>query len=340
MRKTVVAFAFIAAGGVAAGVASAQTTLRYDTWVSPKHGQNAEVIPAWSKMVEEATQGRVKISVSYPPNVNPATFFDRLTDGISDVAWGFHGYNPGRFLVTQIVELPGLDAEAEVASVAYQRIQERFLDKVGEHKGIKVLHVFAHGPGVLHSRGPVTTIDHMKGLKVRNGGGIAAEISNALGFVQVPAPATKVYEIVSQGVADGALMSIEVQMSFKLKEIARHILVQPGGLYNGSFFVGMNLDKFNKLSKTDQAAIEKVSGETAARLTGKVWEKSDSLGTEEAKAAGNTITVASPEFARLIREKLAGIERDWIEKASKKGLDAKGALDALREEVRKVKAKS
>lgn len=340
MRKTGLAFALTAAGCVTVAAASAQTTLRYDTWVSPKHGQNAEVIPAWSKMVEEATQGRVKISVSYPPNVNPATFFDRLTDGISDVAWGFHGYNPGRFLVTQIVELPGLDAEAEAASVAYQRVHERLLDKAGEHKGIKVLHVFAHGPGVLHSRGPVTSIDHMKGLKVRNGGGIAAEISNALGFVQVPAPATKVYEIVAQGVADGALMSSEVQTSFKLKEIARHMLVQPGGFYNGSFFVGMNPDKFNKLSKADQAALEKVSGEAAARLTGKVWQRSDEIGFEDAKAAGNTITVADPEFAKQIREKLSGIERDWIEKASKKGFDAKGALDALREEVRKVKAKS
>jgi TRAP-type C4-dicarboxylate transport system substrate-binding protein len=340
MQKTVFAFAFIAAGCAAATAASAQTTFRYDTWISPKHGQNAEVIPAWSKMVEEATQGRVKIAMSYPPNVNPATFFDRVTDGISDIAWGFHGYNPGRFVLTQIVELPGLDADAERASVAYQRIQERFLDKAGEHKGIKLVHVFAHGPGVLHSRAPVTNIDQMKGLKVRNGGGIAAEISNALGFVQVPAPASKVYEIVSQGVADGALMSIEVQMSFKLKEIARHVLVQPGGFYNGSFFVGMNLDKFNKLSKADQAAIDRVSGETLSRLTGKVWDKSDMLGLEEAKAAGNTITMASPELAKHIREKLAGIERDWIEKASKKGIDANAALKALRDEVKKLKTKS
>jgi TRAP-type C4-dicarboxylate transport system substrate-binding protein len=340
MRNLALTFACIGAACAATTHASAQTVFRYDTWISPTHSQNAVVIPAWSKMVEDATQGRVKIAMSYPPNVNPATFFDRATDGISDIVWSFHGYNAGRFLLTQIVELPGLDADAEQASIAYQRIHQKFLDKAGEHKGIKVIHVFAHGPGVLHTRQPITTAEQMKGLKVRNGGGIAAEVSNALGFVQVPAPASKVYEFVSQGVADGAFMSIEVQTSFKLKEIARYVLVQPGGFYNGSFFVGMNPDKFAKLSKADQDAIDRVSGENLAALTGKEWDKSDRLGEEDARASGTTITTASPEVAKQVREKLGGIEREWLDKVSKKGFDGRAALDALRAEVQKLKGRS
>ena len=320
--------------------AMAQTTLRIDSWTSPRHPQNGQVFVSWMKEVEEATEGRVKVNLTYPPNVNPATFFDRLTDGVTDVAWSFHGYNPGRFVLTQIVELPGLDADAESASLAYQRIHEKYLDKLGEHAGIKLLYVFSHGAGVLHSRQPVTSIEQFKGLKVRIGGGVSADVSNALGIVQVPAPATKVYEIVAQGVADGVFMNMEVKESFKLKEVAPHTLVLPGGFYFGSFFVGMNQAKFDRLPKADQDSIMKVSGEHMARTTGRVWAKADTEGGELAKAAGNTITTASPALEKQIKDRLAGVEKDWIERASKKGLNAAQALAELRAEVKKIRAGS
>ena len=335
----------LAAGAAAvltcvANTAVAQTTIKINTWLSTANIMNTTVLPWWGKAVEEGTQGRVKVTISYPPNANPATFFDRLTDGISDVMWSFHGYNPGRFVATQVVELPGLGADAYEATVAYQRIHDRFLAKADEHKGIKLLAVFSHGPGMLHTRTAITRVDQLKGLKVRNGGGIGAEISNLLGFVQVPAPASKVYEIVSQGVADGSLMPMEAKEGFKLKEVAPFTLVNPGGFYYGSFWVGMNREKFAKLSKDDQAAIDKVSGQALAEQLGRGWRKVDEDGLAAAKAAGNTITTASPELEKEIDAKLAPVEQDWIERAAKKGIDARAALDALRAEVRKLKGKS
>jgi TRAP-type C4-dicarboxylate transport system substrate-binding protein len=335
-----IAAAAVIAAGLYAGSASAQTTIKADTWLSTANVMNATILPWWAKAVEEGTQGRVKVTMSYPPNPNPSTFFDRITDGISDVMWSFHGYNPGRFVLTQIVEIPGLDADAYEATVAYQRIHEKFLAKADEHKGIKVLTVFSHGPGLLHTRAPITSIEQFKGLKVRNGGGVGAEISNLLGFTQVPAPASKVYEIVSQGVADGTLMPIESKEGFKLKEVAPYSLVFPGGFYYGSFWIGMNIDKYNKLSKADQAAIDKASGDPLAEITGRGWKKADDDGMTAAKAAGNTITVASGALAQELRSRLAGFEKDWIERASKKGVDGRAALDALRAEVQKVKKKS
>jgi TRAP-type C4-dicarboxylate transport system substrate-binding protein len=341
MRRTMqFAAAAALAAACCAGDAVAQTAIKVDTWLSTANVMNSTILPWWAKAVEDGSQGRVKVTMSYPPNPNPSTFFDRITDGISDVMWGFHGYNPGRFVLTQIVEIPGLDADAYEATVAYQRIHEKFLAKADEHKGIRVLAVFSHGPGMLHTRSPVTSIDQLKGLKIRNGGGVGGEISNLLGFIQVPAPASKVYEIVSQGVADGTLMPIESKEGFKLKEVAPYTLVYPSGFYYGSFWIGMNVDKYNKLSKADQAAIDKASGEALAEVSGVGWKKADDDGLVAAKAAGNTITIASGAFAKELHDKLAGFEKDWVERASKKGIDARAALDALRAEVQKIKKKS
>jgi TRAP-type C4-dicarboxylate transport system substrate-binding protein len=318
---------------------SAQTQLRIDSWLGPVNAMNANVLPHFVKAVDEGSQGRVKVSISFPPNPNPATFFDRLTDGISDIMWSFHGYNSNRFQLTQIVELPGLDANCEQAAVAYQRIHERFLDRAGEHKGVKLLSVFTHGAGILHTRQPVTRFEQLKGLKIRTAGGVNSEVANALGFVQVPAPANKVYEIVSQGVADGSLMPWESKEGFKLKEVAPYSLVYPTGFYYGSFWIAMNQAKYDKLSKADRDAIDRISGESLARVNGKAWDEYDENGRKAGLAAGNTYTVAPPEFAKQIAERLMPIETAWIEGATKKGVDGRAALDALRAEVKKLKPK-
>lgn len=341
MQKTsVIIGAAVLAAMAGADTASAQTTLRIDSFASPRHIMNAAIFPTWGKQVEEATEGRVKVTLTYPPNVNPATFYDRLADGVTDVAWSFHGYNPGRFVATQVAELPGLDADAEQATIAYQRINDRHLYKAGEHKEIKILTVFAHGDGMLHTRQLVTTIDQMKGLKVRIGGGVAADVVRALGMVEVPVPATKVYEVLAQGVADGALMTMEVKQSFKLKEVAPYTLTFPGGLYTGTFFIGMNLAKFDKLSRADQEAINRVSGETLAKYTGRVWADAEVDGLQDAKAAGNTIQAAAPAEVSKLRQRLEHIERDWLVKAANKGFDPKVALEELRAEVKKLKQRS
>lgn len=338
MRKAAPSLFFaIAAICSLANGTSAQTTIKIDTWLAPANVMNATVLPWWAKQVEDGTQGRVKVTMSYPPNPNPATFFDRLTDGISDVMWSFHGYNPGRFVLSQIVEIPGLDADAYQATVAYQRIYEKHLAKADEHKGIKVLAVFSHGPGMLHTRSAITSVEQLKGLKIRNGGGVGGEISNLLGFVAVPAPASKVYEIVSQGVADGTLMPIEAKEGFKLKEVAPYTLVYPGGFYYGSFWLGMNKEKFDKLPKADQAAVERASGQAVAEVLGKGWKRADDDGMVAAKAAGNTIAVAAPAVAKGISERVSGFEKDWLDRASKKGIDSRAALDDLRAEVQKIK---
>lgn len=322
---------------LAPAVSYAETTLRIDSWISPRHQQNAVVLPAWAKNVEKATNGRVKAKISYPPRTHPKTMFDRAKTGVADVTWSFHGYTPGRFLLTQIVELPGLNATAYEATVAYQRIHEKYLAKAGEHKGVKLLTVFSHGPGVISTKKRITSVSQFKDMKVRTPGGVGGLVSKALGVVPVPAPATKVYELLAQGVADGIVMPIETKKSLKLKEVVPFSLFYPGGLYMGSFFIAMNPATYNKLSRADRTAIDSVSGQALAEITGRAWAKADVIGEADAKAAGNTIETASPALAKAIKAKIAHIESGWVKQANAKGIDGRKVLAELRAEVRKLK---
>lgn len=317
----------------------AATTLQLDTWISPKHVMNAVVIKTWAAAVEKASNGRVKVKVSWPPKTHPKTMFDRAAKGISDVTWSFHGYTPGRFVLTKVIELPGLGATAEQGSIAYWRVHEKYLAKANEHKGVKLLGLFTHGPGLIHSKKPINSPADLVNKKIRVGGGVMTDIAKALGVVVVSAPATKVYQILQQGVADGVFMPMETKVSLKLFEVADYSLELPDGLYMGSFFLAMNPKRFAGLSKQDQDAIMSVSGETFAAMAGKAWADADVSALKTARAAGNTIKMASTEvqnafFAKMNRAKM---EADWIAAAGKKGVDGAAALAALRAEVAKLK---
>ena len=133
----------------------------------------------------------------------PATF-DAVRNGLADLSYTVHGYTPGRFVTTQMAEFPFLGDTAEPVSVAFQRVYARTPAMAEEHKGVKVLAVFTHGPGIVfNTKRPITKVDDLAGLKWRVGGGIVNEISKALGMNVTLKPAPESYELLSSGVMDG-----------------------------------------------------------------------------------------------------------------------------------------
>src|SRR3546814_2083503 len=81
----------------------------------------------WAQKVEEATNGRVKINILPKPIASPGATFDAIKNGVADIGYSVHGYMPGRFTLTKIVELPFIGNSSEAISVAYWRVHEQYL---------------------------------------------------------------------------------------------------------------------------------------------------------------------------------------------------------------------
>lgn len=309
--------------------ATAQTKLLIGSWAPPTHHINANVLPTWGKWVQEATKGRVTFEIKYNLAPPPGQF-DATRDGVQDVAWIFHGYNPGKFVVTQVMELPGLGAAAEAGSIAYWRVHQKYLAKADEHKGTRVIGMMTHGPGVIQSQKPVKAWADIKGMKIRLPGGIASRVGEAFGAVAVSVPAPKVYETLSSKVAEAVFMPMETQQSFRLHEVAKYVVSFPGNLYDGSFAIIMNPKKFESLSKEDQAALMSVSGEKLSGYAGTRWHAADARAYDLARQAGTEVSVASDAMMAELKKVAAQLEADWIKRASGKGFDPRAALAELR----------
>ena len=331
--------AALAAGVIAAAQpALAQTTLTMSSWVSPQHHLTSVVLQGWATEVEKATNGRVKFTMlPKHPSAPPGTF-DAVRDGLVDLSYVTASYTPARHILPLMAELPGAGDTALVNSVAYSRIYWKYFAKVDEYKGVKLLGVFTHGPGQMFTKRPVSSISDVQGLKIRTGGGIAEAVARALGTSAFVKPAPESYELLKSGVADGVFFPMESIVSFKLDTVLEQATLFPGGMYSSSFGFFMNEDKWNKLAKEDQAAIEKLSGEHIARLAGRSWDDADVKGLEALKKSGVKIVNASPAFAAEVQKRSAPIVDDWIQKASAKGVDAAKILAEFRAELKKVAA--
>jgi TRAP-type C4-dicarboxylate transport system substrate-binding protein len=337
MEMRLLALCGLAAGAFAAIPAHAQTTLTYSSWVPPTH--HITIWQAnWGKEVEKATNGRVKFTgLPKAPAAAPGTF-DAVRDGLVDLSFVTASYTPARHILPLMAELPGAGETAEINSIAFSRIHWKYFQKAGEYKGVKLLGVWTHGPGQMFTKKPVNGMADIQGLKIRTGGGVAEAVANALGASAFVKPAPESYELLNSGIADGVFFPFESVVSFKLESVLTQATVFPGGMYSSSFGFFMNEDKWNKLSKQDKAAIEKLSGEYVARSAGQSWDRADQVGLNALKKANVKIVTASPELQAEVRKRSAPIIDDWIKKASAKLPNAKQALDEFRAELKKVAA--
>ena len=316
----------------------AETTLRMASWLPPQHPWVLDIMVPWIEKVKVATEGRVRIELLSAPIGPPPAHFNFAVKGIADITYGVHNYTTGRFSSTQIAELPFLSNSSEVLSVAWQRIYERELLHLDEHKGTHLLGVFTHGPGQLWFNKKYESLDNIKGLKVRIGGGIAQSSSKALGLVPLQAPVTKAYELLSGGVADGIQLPSESISFFKLDRIIKQGFIFDGGLYNVSMFLVMNKKKWNKLSQDDQKAINSVSGEALAKMAGKAWDKADDKGIDASLKNGIILKKLSEDDKIIVTQLLTPIIKNTLEKISKqKNIDAKNIYLKLLNEINLLK---
>jgi TRAP-type transport system periplasmic protein len=322
----------------AARPAAAQTTLTMSSWVSPQHHLTANVLQVWANDVEKATNGRVKFAMlPKHPSAPPGTF-DAVRDGLVDLSFVTASYTPARHILPLLPELPGGGDTALVNSVAYSRIHWKYFQKVGEYRGVKLLGVFTHGPGQMFTKKPVAGIGDVQGLKIRTGGGVAEQVAKALGASAFVKPAPESYELLSSGVADGVFFPLESIISFKLDTVLEQATLFPGGMYSSAFGFFMNEEKWNKLPKQDQEAIEKLSGEYIARLAGNSWDEADRKGMDALKKSGVKIVHANPAFVAEVKKRSAPIVEEWVKQANAKGVDAAKILAEFQDELKKVAA--
>jgi TRAP-type transport system periplasmic protein len=325
-----------ALGAFAAFPAGAQTVLTASTWLQPTHAMSIAQ-KEWCDLLEKNTSGKMKCNILPRAVANPPGTYDAVKNGLADISFTVHGYTPGRFTLTQMAEFSFLGDAAEPLSVAFDKVGRKHPEFMKEHQGVHVIALFTHGPGMMmNTKKPVTKMEDLQGLKWRVGGGFVNDLTKALGMNATLKPAPENYELLSSGVMDGTLLPAESSESFKIDKLIKYVTTFPGGMYNTSFVMMMNQGRYDKLTADEKKAVDAISGEVAARILGRNWDKADRRAFALMQANNVQITKADAKFVNDVKAKEEPLEHKWAKEAEAKGLkDAAKVLAEFRAEIAK-----
>lgn len=324
-----------AMAAVAAPAAAEPVVLRYNQWFPSGHWSQADGLYPWFAEIEAVTGGRVKIEPSAKPIAPPNRNYQAVVDGVADLAWGPHGYTPGVFPLTEMVELPFITEDAGRSSVAYWRLWETVLQPTGMQDDVVTLAMHVTSGGNIHMRGSaVDSLADLKGAKIRVPTPTVGRVLKDLGAVPVSGALSELREMLSRGIIDGTAISDELVTGFKVEQYISHVTRIPGGLYSNSAFVIMNKAKWDRISAEDQAAIVKISGEALSARMGALWHQNDLAARTAIKARlGDAYQDASPAFMTELKAAFEPAEIAWLEKAAELGIDGGGAISFYRAEL-------
>jgi TRAP-type C4-dicarboxylate transport system substrate-binding protein len=297
--------------------------LNYSIFFPASHG-NTILATEWAKEIEKRTNGVVKINMFPGATLTPADqCYDGVVKGISDIGMSVLSYTRGRFPLTEVIDLPlgyhdGLQA-TRLCNAFYKKFKPKELDDT------QIMYMHAHGPGILHTKKPVSNLEEFKGMKIRCTG-TTSKVVAALGGTPVAMPQTETYDALQKGVVEGVVSPIETLKGWKVGEVIKSTTENFGSSYTIAFFVAMNKKKWDSLPKDVQEIIEKVNEEWIDK-TGKNWDELDKEGKAFTLARGNQVIPLSKEEDQRWANAVKPIIQEYVKTMKEKNLPGEEALN-------------
>jgi TRAP-type C4-dicarboxylate transport system substrate-binding protein len=296
--------------------------LKFSTF-SPPMSRLAGLAEQWCKEVEKRGNGKIKVAFFPGGTLVPANqSYEGAVRGITDISFTSQQWTAGRFPLTEGVALPiGIKSSTQgtkLINAWYKKFKPK------EYDDVKVLYMFTSGPSHFMTLKQLTSINQLKGLKIR-AAGETSKIVIAMGAVPVSVPISDAYEAFQRGVCEGVLLAAETLKSFRWGDLLRGLQSNDGIGSVSTLLVVMNTQKWNSLPPDVQKIIEQVSEEWAEK-TGPVWDDIDRESIEFARSQGLKTVVISKEEVSATIQKMKPLLDAYVAKMKTLGLPGEQSL--------------
>lgn len=303
--------------------------LTYSIFFPPTHIQ-CVTADAWAKEIENRTEGRVKITIFPAGSLTKADqCYEGVVNGISDIGMSCFAYTKGRFPLLEGLDLPLGYPNGMAASTIATEMAEKYQPK--ELDDTKLFYIHAHGPGILASKKPVSTLDQMKGLKVR-ATGLSAKIVASLGGNPIGMSQGETYEALAKGVVEATLCPVETLKGWKQGEVIESVTDSSAIGYTTAMFVVMNKARWESLPADIQQIFTAVNKEWVAKH-GAAWDQADQDGWAFIASLNKKKLTLDEAEKQKWAAAVAPILDEYVKQATEKTLPGKAFLDDLQARV-------
>ncbi|MFV0246007.1 MAG: TRAP transporter substrate-binding protein DctP [Qingshengfaniella sp.] len=216
----------LVAAALANPVLASAEVLRAASGAPPTHPGHDPMYTTFVAALDEASEGGLTAQLLGTEVATMRGAISNLQGGILDVANVLTLYFPAEFpnnmLISELAVL-GQSGQAMTGAVTEYLMSCSACLEEFTSKGLVYLGTGATASYQLLTRRPITTLDEMRGLRVRSGGAPFTRFAEAMGIVPVEITLDEEYEAVASGLIDGLMNPPVNLMNGRLYEILGHV---------------------------------------------------------------------------------------------------------------------
>jgi len=328
MRIAVLAAA--AAFALGAGQAHAQTSeMKVAHYMPPPHFMSLW-LEKWGNKLAQDSGGKIKPEFFPASQMGPVPrYYDMARQGVAQVTFFLHGATPGRFPLTEVINLPFMVGSAEIGTKVLNDPALRAMLEP-EHKDIKLLFLLTHQPGnVYTSKKAIRLPEDMKGMRLRFASATIKDWVERLGATPVGLPPTEMAEGLQKGSIDGVFIDYGgAGIAFKLGPHLKYATEMYS--FVASFGVGMNQAFYDGLSPELKKLVDDSVADVSAEV-GQGWDALDAVGKKSLTDAGvEPIKLTADQMANF-RKLGDALAADHIAKLEADGKPGKQVYDLMKQ---------
>jgi len=312
---------------------ASETELRLAHWLPTQHALHPTGWVPWSESIDEASEGRITITI-YPSQQlgNALDHYDMARDGIADITFINPGYQPGRFPIAGLAEVPFMITNAKAGSRAFDEWYRQYAAE--EMSDVQFCMAFLHTPGTFHSTQPIRVPDDVNGLAVRPAHATMSRFVSMLGGTSVQVPAPEVRELLTRGTAQAVSFPWDGVFLFGFQDAVPYHLDLT--LYVTTFMMVMNKTSYDGMSAEDQAVIDEHCTSEWAEKLAYGWAQVEEDGVARMAALeGHELYQPTEEETALWRAAAEPLIDSWRDDVTNAGNDPDEVLESFQEIMRK-----
>jgi TRAP-type C4-dicarboxylate transport system substrate-binding protein len=330
-RKAVFRIALLlAAVLLGAGSAAAETyTLKVTTFLPPNYFFLTKVVGAWGQELEQKSGGRLKLEI-YPASQMgpPPRQFDLARTGVADIAIFAHGLTPGRFPLTEIMQLPFMTPGGAVSAQTLMDLAPEYLAQ--EHPGTRILWMWTAQPSHVFTRStPILKVADFKGLRIRHPSQVTDEILTALGATTVNVQPPDIAEALDKGTIDGTNFPYDGVATFRLGNSLKYVLEI--GMSAQTWAGVLNENTYNNLPPDLRKLIDDTTGRSRAKQIGEAGAENELQARKYAIDSGIKVTTLSPDELAKAKQLTAPVTERYLASLEARGLPARAVYRRMQE---------
>lgn len=320
---SLITVALAACGGSGSTSSSEKANLRISTGLPDTHQW---MIGYFNPMIEEvAEKSGDKLEYTLFTSgelVATREELEALNSGTIDVAIPLHPiYDAERFPLAEVTMLPILTSNVEIATKAFNKLitsddelanGKSYRQIVYEDNGLKVFPMVSTQPYVISTtKKEIKSVDDLKGLKLRSGARVHDLFAKNIGASPISLPFTDLYDGLSKGTLDGALLAVPDWSSYGIENLFTYT-IQGINLGHYSAVTTMTMESWNSLPKEVQTAFEEATQNQLQTGIDNWYKVNEEVVALSEGNGGKFVdaTELDPELQEVLN---AAIEQTWLQ---------------------------